>query len=143
MADRSIFKNNLRYHRIVAISIVLIYIWAQYQYSSGNWSYTNGQPKVDGQHLNGTDEGPWTWFYENGKKQMHGNFVHGKRNGTWTIWDKDGNKLSESNYEDDKLNGKFTRWYSNGKIESEGAYKDDKLISATYYKPDGALKKVK
>lgn len=143
MADRSIFKNNLRYHRIIVICIVLSYIWIQYQYSSGNWNYSNGQPKINGQHVNGTDEGPWTWFYENGTKQMQGNFVHGKRNGIWTIWDKNGTKLSESTYQNDKLNGKFIRWYSNGKIESEGTYSDDKINSVTYYNPDGSLRKVR
>lgn len=143
MADRSIFKRNLRYHRLIVLGIVLSYIWIQYEYSSGNWNYSNGQPKIDGQHINGKDEGQWTWFYQNGKKQMQGTFLYGKRNGLWIIWDTNGNKLSESNYEDDKLNGKFTRWYSNGSIESEGTYKDDKLINATYYKPDGSLKEVK
>ncbi len=140
MADRSAFKRNLRYHRIIVICIVAAAIWIQYEFNSGNWSYSNGQPKIDGQHLNGRDEGLWTWFYENGKKQMQGNFLHGKRDGIWTIWDINGNKISESNYKDDKLNGKFTRWYSNGEIESEGVYIDDKLSNATYYNPDGTVK---
>ena len=70
MSDRSIFKKKLRYHRIIVVGIVLSYIWIQYEYSSGNWNYNNGQPKIDGQHINGKDEGTWTWFYQNGKKQM-------------------------------------------------------------------------
>ena len=140
MADRSIFKRNLRYHRLIVLSVVLCYIWIQYEYSSGNWSYSNGQPKIDGQHVNGKDEGVWTWFYQNGKKQMQGEFLHGKRNSIWTIWDTSGNKLSESNYENDKLNGKFTRWYSNGKVESEGVYADDNLSNVSYYRLDGTLK---
>lgn len=140
MADRSIFKSNLKYHRLIVLAVVLSYIWIQYEYSSGNWSYGNGQPKIDGKHVNGRDEGQWTWFYENGKKQMQGSFLHGKRNGLWIIWDMNGNKVSESIYVDDKLNGKFTRWYSNQVIESEGIYRNDELIQARYYNQDGTLK---
>ncbi|MCC7051240.1 MAG: hypothetical protein IT239_05615 [Bacteroidia bacterium] len=139
MADRSTLKKNLKYHRIVVLTIVLSYIWIQYEYSSGNWSYNNGQPKIDGQHANGKDEGQWTWFYKNGKKQMQGTFLYGKRNGLWIIWDTNGNKINESNYVNDKLNGKFTKWYSNGKVESTGSYQEDKLIEIIHYKPDGSL----
>ena len=140
MADRSTLKENLKYLRFVVYAIIIAYIWIQYEFSSGNWSYSNGQPKIDGQHVNGKDEGTWTWFYENGKKRMQGDFLHGKRHGVWTIWDTSGTKLSESHYENDKLNGNYQRWYSNGKIESEGAYKDDQLVNAVNYNPDGTVK---
>ena len=70
MADRSALKNNLRYHRIIVIGIVLIYIWVQYDYSSRSWNYTNGTPKAEGEKINGRDEGIWTWYYENRKVQM-------------------------------------------------------------------------
>ena len=139
MADRSTFKNNLKYHRIIVLTIGLIYIYVQYEYSSGDWSYTNGQAKIEGQHVNGKDEGIWTWYYANGKKQMQGPFLHGKRNGIWTVWDANGNKITEDNYENDKLNGKFTRWYQNGAIQSEGFYSNDSLKESKYYNEDGSL----
>jgi len=138
MAERSLFKKNLRYHRLVVLGIVLISIWVQYEFNSGNWSYQNGQPKINGQKINGKDEGVWTWFYPNGKKQMEGNFTKGKRNGLWVVWDSSGNKLSESNYLNDKLNGNFTRWYSNGKIESQGTYSNDQLVSVQRFDPGGS-----
>ena len=72
MADRSELKSKLKYHRIVVLCIGLTYIFVQYKYSSDTVSYGNGQPRIDGQHVNGKDEGQWTWFYENGKKQMQG-----------------------------------------------------------------------
>ena len=140
MADRTAIKKNLRYLRLIIYAVVLGYIWIQYEFSSGNWSYSNGQPKINGQHINGKDEGTWTWFYQNGKKQMQGEFLHGKRFGVWTIWDSTGNKISENHYENDKLNGAFVRWYSNGKIESEGVCKDDQLVHTTHYTTDGTAK---
>lgn len=140
MADQSVWKENLKYHRLVVYIVVLIFIWATYNFSSGNWSYDNGQPKISGQKVNGKDEGTWTWFYENGKKRMEGNFNNGKRNGIWTIWDSTGVKLSKTTYQNDKLNGKFTRWYSNGKIESEGTYHNDTIHTVTYYHTDGSRK---
>ncbi|MCG3165361.1 MAG: hypothetical protein POELPBGB_01124 [Bacteroidia bacterium] len=144
MADRSTLKNNLRYHRVIAVCIVMASIWGTYEFTKTNPSYQNGQQKISGQHVNGKDEGLWTWFYENGKKQMQGNFVHGQRTGVWTIWDSSGNKLNESLYEGDKLNGKFTRWYGNGIKESEGTYADDQLQGeVVYYNTDGTLKEKK
>ncbi|MCC7050299.1 MAG: hypothetical protein IT239_00775 [Bacteroidia bacterium] len=140
MADRSLLKENLRYLRFVIYAVILCYIWIQYNFSSGNWSYSNGQPKVDGQRLNGKDEGTWTWFYDNGKKRMQGKFNQGKRIGIWIIWDINENKISETNYFNDKLNGNFTRWYANGTKESEGIYQDDILKQAVYYNPDGTKK---
>jgi antitoxin component YwqK of YwqJK toxin-antitoxin module len=140
MADRSIFKKNLRYHRLVVLAIVLTSIWVTYKYNTEQPQYENGQIRISGQHVNGKDEGQWTWFYENGKKQMQGNFVHGKRDGLWTIWDAKGVKISESTYKDDKLNGKFSRWYSSGVLESEGEYIDDQLVSAQYYLSNGQPK---
>ncbi len=141
MADRSVLKKNLKYHRLIVLAIGLTYIWVQYEYSTGNISYDNGQAKIDGQHINGKDEGQWTWFHKNGKIQMQGVFANGKRNGLWTIWDNKGNKLSESEYKEDKLNGKFIRWYTNGKTESEGEYINDEITAVTYYNADGTIKK--
>lgn len=144
MADRSPLKSNLRFHRIIAICIVMAFIWGTYEFSKSSPSYQNGQQKISGQHLNGKDEGLWTWFYESGKKQMQGNFVHGQRTGIWIIWDRNGNKLSESTYRLDKLNGKFTRWYSTGIKECEGNYSNDQLDGEiVYYNVDGSLKEKK
>lgn len=137
MADPSYWKKNFRHFRLIMYGLILCYIWVQYEFGSGNRSYSNGQPKISGQHVNGKDQGVWTWFYPNGKKQMQGEFQNGKRIGTWIIWDSSGNKLSESHYEDDKLNGSFIRWHSNGKKESEGVYQNDRLLNIVHYSPDG------
>ncbi len=141
MAERSGLKKNLKYHRLIVLTIVITYIWVQYNYSTGNWKYDNGQAKIYGQKQNGKDEGEWTWYYDNGKKQMQGNFENGKRNGVWTVWDTSGNKISESYYVNDKLNGKYTRWNSSGIVESDGFYKDDILVSTQYYNLDNSTKK--
>lgn len=69
MADRSVFKQNLKYHRIVVICIVTASIWMTYQYSSADFRHNNGQSRVSGQHINGKDEGTWTWYYDNGKSR--------------------------------------------------------------------------
>jgi len=137
VADRSPIKKNLRFYRLVVAAVVLLYVWIQYEVSSGNWSYSNGQPRIYGQRINGKDEGVWTWYYQNGTKQMEGTFVGGRRNGRWTIWDSSGNRLSETTYHNDKLEGSFTRWYPQGQIESKGIYKNDILQSITRYSPDG------
>lgn len=137
MTGYSTIKAKLRYHRLVVISIVLCYIWVQYEFSSGNWSYGNGQPRIVGKHVNGKDEGTWTWFYENGNKQMQGNFSGGKRDGVWTIWDASGSKLSESNYKNDRLEGPMLQWYGNGKLKTQSIYHDDKLVSSVSYDADG------
>ena len=128
MSDRSIFKENLKYHRIIMACIILGSIWATYEYNTDDRSYENGQSKIIGSKVNGKDEGRWTWYYEDGRKQMEGTFEKGKRNGIWTIWENNGNKASESLYKEDKLNGKFVHWYPNGQIEREGYYIDDKLM---------------
>ncbi|MBL7890777.1 MAG: hypothetical protein JNL24_14585 [Bacteroidia bacterium] len=128
MADRGLFKENLKYHRVVVICIVITSIWLQYNFYSPASSYSNGQIKVSGEKLNGKDHGIWTWFHPNGKKQMEGKFIEGKRAGIWTVWNINGQKISESNYQNDKLNGTFTTWGANGEIQKIGLYQNDKLI---------------
>lgn len=127
MADRSFFKEKLRYHRVLVICIVVISIWLQYNFSSDNLSYENGQAKIEGENINGKDEGLWRWYYSNGKKQMEGRFINGKRNGIWTVWNSSGVKISESNYIDDKLNGAFTNYNDKGEVIRSGNYIDDKI----------------
>ncbi len=128
MAERGIFKENLRYHRIVVVCIVFVSIWIQYNFNSTEWNYSNGQTKVLGEKINGKDEGIWIWFHPNGKKQMEGTFSNGKRSGKWIVWDINGNKVSESVYIEDKLNGIFTKWDNQGKIIQKSLYRNDKCI---------------
>lgn len=134
------FKGYLKNIRIFLYPAILIYIWLQYEYSSGNWTYDNGQSKVSGSHQNGRDEGDWIWYYSNGKKRMEGTFLNGKREGKWILWDIEGNKISETEYKNDKLNGNFIRWNTDGTIKATGIYKDDKIVNITYYDSTGIPK---
>lgn len=128
MADRGFLKHNLRYHRVLMVCIVFISIWLQYNYSTEKNNYSNGQPKIEGEKVNGKDEGVWVWYYPSGKKQMEGSFQEGKRIGTWYIWNENGVKVSESVYANDKLNGPFWQWNTSGKLIRKGKYQNDRVI---------------
>jgi len=134
MSDfKQLFKSKLKYHRLVAVGIVLTYIFIKYNFDEKRPSYENGQIKYEGEYLNGMNEGLWIWYYENGNKQMQGLFKEGRRTGTWKMWSLNGTLVNEAKYEIDKLNGPYTEWYSNGKKQSEGFFSNDKL--------DGAVKR--
>jgi len=107
-------------------------------------------PYVEGNFLNGKEDGKWTW-YENGQKVIEENYKDGKRDGKtiewekngqfwseghyndannkdgkWTFWYKNGQKLIEENYKDGVLDGKSTSWHENGQLISKGYHQDDR-----------------
>lgn len=124
---REVIKPRLRYHRIVVLSLVLLYIFYKYNFSERANTYPNGQIKYEGEYINGMNEGMWTWYYENGQKQIQGAFKKGRRTGVWKMWNLNGTLVSEKSYVLDKLNGPYMEWYDNSRKKAEGFFLEDKL----------------
>jgi len=86
--------------------------------------HENGEISMEGNVINGKQEGRWVVRYKNGQLFLEINFNNGKRDGKQTGWFENGQKGGEENYKDGKLDGKRTEWYENGQIDTERNYKD-------------------
>ena len=102
--------------------------------------HDNGNKSVEGNFLNGKQEGVWTYFHKNGSRFRTGKYVDGRANGQWVIWRMDGSKWSEKNYDNGQLNGIETRWHANGKKQSETEWGGGKILSKKEWDESGASK---
>jgi antitoxin component YwqK of YwqJK toxin-antitoxin module len=115
----------------------------------------DGVKLIDGQYLNGKQNGTWTYYFPNGKIKITGNFVEGDggnksetsgipkngRDGVWLSYYSNGNKDQVSNYSSGQLKGIFKAYYENGQLSEECNYSSGQLngIFKTYYE-NGQLK---
>ena len=60
---------------------------------------------MEGNFIDGKEDGKWTRWYENGQIESEGNYKDGKKDGKWTWWHENGQKWSETNYKDGKQEG--------------------------------------
>lgn len=76
--------------------------------------------------VNGADvkEGPYVLYHEDGSKMIQGEYLDGKQNGEWTMWYDNGQKKSVDHYKDGVQDGEHTGWYTDGKIAAMGMFKD-------------------
>jgi hypothetical protein len=102
--------------------------------------HDNGAKSVEGQFVNGKQQGVWTFYHENGKLFRTGKYVDGRADGQWAIWRDDGSKWSEQTYINGQLNGVETRWHPNGQKQSEATWQGGKTIAKQEWDEQGAPK---
>ena len=99
--------------------------------------HDNGNKSVEGEFVNGKQQGAWTFYHENGQRFRTGNYVDGRADGQWIIWREDGSKWSEQTYVNGQLNGVETRWHPNGQKQSEATWQGGKTISKQEWDEQG------
>ena len=99
--------------------------------------HDNGTKSVEGQFVNGKQQGIWTFYHENGKLFRTGKYVDGRADGQWVIWREDGSKWSEQTYINGQLNGVETRWHPNGQKQSEATWQGGKTIEKQEWDEQG------
>jgi hypothetical protein len=102
--------------------------------------HDNGTKSVEGQFVNGKQQGIWTFYHENGKLFRTGKYVDGQADGQWAIWRDDGSKWSEQVYTSGQLNGVETRWHPNGQKQSDVTWQGGKRIEKMEWDEQGTPK---
>ena len=85
---------------------------------TGTW-HSNGQPKMQGQYLNGQRVGPFVGWHANGQKDVAGQFNAGKKVGTWIWWHANGQKRIEGQYDNNTPTGVWTWWNEDGSVRKQ------------------------
>lgn len=75
----------------------------------------------------GRIHGKYCKWYSNGNPSVFYNCVNGSAHGLCYNWYENGQMESEVSYRDGRRNGKARKWYENGQMESETIYLDDKI----------------
>ncbi|MGH8013434.1 MAG: toxin-antitoxin system YwqK family antitoxin [Candidatus Binataceae bacterium] len=89
----------------------------------------NGRPVKDG---------PFVVFNDNGGKMIEGNYVDGKQNGLWTMHYLNGQREAIDHYRDGAQNGLHISWYANGAKAIEGEYRNGQREGVwTRWDPNG------
>ena len=91
-------------------------------------TYDNGQVKIDGNLVDGKEEGKWVWYYESGKIEQEVNFVDGKKEGKEVWYYKSGKVQWERNFVDGKKEGKWFWYDEEGKIIDEDIYENNVCV---------------
>lgn len=92
---------------------------------------------IEGQHIDGFQEGLWVNRHKNGHVRMELPFKKGKLEGKMRRFSSDGTKLFEIQYENGVKEGVEIRWYGNGVKASEYHYRGELLLFAKGWKPNG------
>jgi MORN repeat protein len=71
-------------------------------------------------------DGPFVLYRFDGsdQKMMEGNYLDGKQDGEWTLWYDSGQKQSVDHYKNGVQEGEHIGWYPNGKTSAIGQYKN-------------------
>ena len=85
---------------------------------TGTW-HSNGQPKMQGQYINGQRVGPFVGWHANGQKDVAGQFNAGKKVGTWIWWHANGQKRIEGQYDNNTPTGVWTWWNEDGSVRKQ------------------------
>ena len=85
---------------------------------TGTW-YSNGQPKMQGQYINGERSGPFVGWHSNGQKEVVGQFDKGKKVGNWVWWHASGQKQIEGQYKNNVPIGVWTWWNEDGSVRKQ------------------------
>lgn len=95
---------------------------------------------IEGDLVNGNEEGTWKYYYENGALEYEIPYEKGKKEGVMTYYFRNGKKKYQQMYEDGQLQGFYKSYFTNGNTECEGYYCDDERCGTwTYYYVNGKL----
>lgn len=95
---------------------------------------------VEGQLINGQEEGTWKYYYENGALEYELPYVKGKREGIMTYYSRNGKPEYEILYRNNEREGFYRSYFLNGSISCEGYYKEGKRNGTwTYYFANGKI----
>lgn len=87
--------------------------------------YDNGKLKVEGELLNGKQEGLFNFYYDNGQLFKQAFFKEGINQDTLKIYYNDGSIKEISYIKNDKKNGFYKEYYKSGAIKYIGSLKED------------------
>lgn len=90
--------------------------------------HTNGQLRMRGQFLEGTEEGAFVWWHLNGQKQIEGTFDAGAREGKWRWWHANGSLAIEGEYHHDQAIGEWIWRDENGNIANRETMTGDRDV---------------
>lgn len=84
--------------------------------------YDDGQPKMQGEYLDGVRTGLWRSWYSNGIMRGEGRLLLDRRTGTWSMWHDNGQKRISTPYEMGLSHGTSTSWDEDGNVMETGEY---------------------
>jgi len=89
----------------------------------------NGLKLIEGDYLDGKQDGEWTIYYESGLQQTVDHYKNGVQEGQHIGWYPNGKIATMGQYKNGKREGTWKRWDSDGFKNWEEVYKDDKKVS--------------
>jgi antitoxin component YwqK of YwqJK toxin-antitoxin module/peroxiredoxin len=104
-----------------------------------NETWEGGQPKRQGEVVDGKQEGQWAYWYDSGKPQARGGWKGDKQFGEWTWWWPDGQMQSHGQYAEGGFQtGAWRQYHQTGKLASEGDYDRNRQDGMwRFWYPDG------
>lgn len=95
---------------------------------------------IEGQIINGFDEGVWKYYYENGALEYEVNFTKGKKDGLLSYYYRTGDMQYQQMYVDDEKSGYYKSVYLNGNTEVEGYYENGERVGVwLFYNANGTI----
>ena len=112
--------------------------------------HPNTNPRIQGQYLDGNEDGSWKTYLEEGAMEMIVKYSYGKRvkeiriNGIFEDTFPDGRSKSEYSYKDKELDGPYRVWYDAGEYIVEPFTDDEtgeqlqrRVLNGTQVKEEG------
>ena len=108
----------------------LEYIFVRNYYKNIFWDILdeNETMSLEGNYLNGEENGLFIGHFENGEKSWEGNFKGGKKEGDFTFYFKNGNIRLVQSFNYDREIGSFTLYFENDDDYIKGVLNDDGVI---------------
>lgn len=89
--------------------------------------YPSGEPKREGQVVDGLQSGTWRYWYEDGHRQAVGDWKDDRQFGTWEYWYDSGARRAVGAYEaGGNRTGPWELYHPNGHVASAGSYRADR-----------------
>jgi hypothetical protein len=84
--------------------------------------------------------GPYQKKYEDGQIAIEGNYIDGKQDGIWEEYYENGQLKRKINYKNGVKDGLWVQYHANGELWGKGLYKEDRMIDEwKYYDKKGKL----
>ena len=105
--------------------------------------HPNGKLALEGQQINGKDEGLWRGYSANGQLIMAINFKNGKMEGEYKSFYETGQLSMEGFCKNDIREGVWKYYYENGKLERKENLKNGEVEGIIeYYYENGKLQRI-
>ncbi len=99
--------------------------------------HENGSVKIEGNLIDGYEDGIWKEYYKNGQLRYEINFKNGKQHGIYKSYFKNGQIQFFLNFKEGKLDDICRRYYEAGQLYSETIWENKMIISQTCWDEEG------